>query len=39
MEREAEEARREELAELDRQLASGALTRPLYELKKKALGK
>jgi putative membrane protein len=37
LEREAEELRRQELAELERQLASGKISEPMYELKKKEL--
>jgi len=37
LEREAEEASRQELAELDRQFASGRLSKSLYERKKKEL--
>lgn len=37
MEREAEEMTRQELAELDRKLAAGTLSKTMYELKKKEL--
>ncbi len=39
MEREAEEMRRQELADLERQLATGRISKPFYELKKKELMK
>jgi putative membrane protein len=39
MEREAEAARRAELADLDRRLASGQITRQQYDMKKKAIGR
>jgi len=37
LDREAEEIRRQELAELERQLAAGKISSPLYELRKKEI--